>query len=414
MIKPAMIRSPFPKRHLKAGECVFSQGDQGDYAYIIDEGEIEISTIVHEQEIVLNVLKSGNMFGELALVDGRPRSASAYAKTDVLLTIVTLEQVRSRIQEADPILRLLLMVIMDYFRSETKRRSSLELKENERDDLAENNRFAQLKSEAIELIRLESELRNAIETNELKLFYQCIVDLKTFEIVGFEVLLRWQCTKRGDISPSLFIPLAESTSLIIPIGEWAIKKAIKAILEIKKQTNKDVFMSINIAQRQIESASFLPLLTKQVREAQIKFSQVKLEILERSLFAGETALLWLESCRSFGFPLVIDDFGTGYANLTYLRDFYFDTIKIDKCFINEIENNQKDRNISHALINLSQGLDLTVVAEGIETLSQAKILRNLGCNFGQGYLFSKPVPLEEAISLIQSSKIKNQFGFNLY
>lgn len=410
MLKKLIIRDSLPKRHLKAGECLFSEGENGDFAYIIDEGEIEIATVINDQYTVLNTLKFGSMFGELALVDGRPRSASAYAKTDVLLTLVTPEQVRSRIQDADPILRLLLMVVMRYFRSETQRLRPTELIDNYQDDLPENSQCHKKLTEAIELIKLESDLRNAIQKKELKLLYQPIINLKNFEISGFEILLRWECPKRGNIPPSLFIPLAESTSLIIPIGEWLAKEGIKAILIIKEQTNKDIFMSINVAQRQIESKDFLPLLTKEATKAKIQFNQIKLEILERSLFAGETALFWAKSCRNLGFPLVIDDFGTGYANLAYFKTFQFDTVKIDKCFVDDIENNKKDRNICSALIDLSQGLNMTVVAEGIENLFQAKILQSLGCDFGQGYFFSKPVSLEQAIALIQSSAISNQYS----
>lgn len=400
MEQSKIINSSLPKRHLRAGECIFLEGDKGDYAYIIDEGEIEISTFIDNKYTVLNLLKSGCMFGELALVDGRPRSASAYAKTDILLTVVTPEQVKSRIQKSDPILRLLFIVIMNYFRSETERLRDLQ-KENSYDiDLELYDLNLTKIHEAIELIRLESDLRNAIEEKQLNLYYQPIVHLHNFKVAGFEILLRWQCPKRGNVSPNIFIPLAESTSLIVPIGEWIIKEGMKAITEIKEKTNQNVFMSINIAQRQIESTNLLPLLIAELDKAKINPNQVKLEILERSLFAGDTALFWIKKCRDAGFPVVIDDFGTGYANLTYLKDFQFDTLKIDKSFIDDIESNQKERNICKSLISLSHGLEMTVVAEGIETIEQAKILQDLGCNFGQGYLFSKPVPLEDAIALV--------------
>jgi EAL domain-containing protein (putative c-di-GMP-specific phosphodiesterase class I) len=403
-----IISSTLPRINLKAGQCLFSEGEKGDYAYIIDQGEIEIITIKNNQQIVLNVLESGSMFGELALLDGSPRSASAYAKTDVLLTIVTPEQVRGRIQEANPILRLLLMLVMRYFRSETKRSRPLQIEEKFPPDFPDSFPFQQKKFEAIELIRLESDLRSAIKKKELGLSYQPIIDLKTGDILGFEILLRWHCAKRGNVSPLLFIPLAESTSLILAIGEWVIKEGIKAILEIKAQTNQDLFISLNIAQRQIESTSFLTFLTQEVNKAQINSQQIKLEILERTLFSGEKSLIWVKYCRSLGYSLIIDDFGTGYANLAYLKKFNFDTVKIDKSFIDDIETSEKDRIICNALINLSQRLNMTVVAEGVETSSQAENLRKLGCNFAQGYFFSKPVSLAEAISLIKSSIIKTK------
>lgn len=395
----------FPNQRLQTGEYIFKEGDKGEFAYIIEEGEVEISTTsADNQKIILNILKTGNMFGELALVDGSPRSACAYAKTDVVLTIVTSEQVKNRIEDADPILKLLLMVVMKHFRSETGRlRSGKE--ESDQLTLEKTKKDYEEKIvQAIDLIRLESELRNAFKQNQLVPFYQPIIDLKTNLIVGFEVLLRWFSPTRGNISPAIFIPLAESTSLIIPIGEWLLEEGLKAILEIKNKTNYDVFLSINIAEKQISDSDFLPIFKKKIKASSVQPQQIKLEILERSLFEGDIALSLVDACRNFGLPLVIDDFGTGYANLSYLKHFQFDTMKIDQCFVKDLENNDKDQIICRTLISLSQGLNMTTVAEGIENQLQLDILRTLGCNYGQGYFFSPALPLEKAIDLIQAQK----------
>lgn len=408
MLEKYDFAQKFPNQRLQAGECIFQEGDQGEFAYIIEEGEVEISTTsADNQRIILNILKTGNMFGELALVDGSPRSACAYAKTDVVLTIVTSEQVKSRIEDADPILKLLLMVVMKYFRSETGRLRSgkeecdqLTLEKTKKD-------YEEKIVQAIDLIRLESELRNGFKQNQLVPFYQPIIDLKTDLIVGFEVLLRWFSPTRGNISPVIFIPLAESTSLIIPIGEWLLEEGLKAILEIKNRTNYDVFLSINIAEKQISDSDFLPIFKKKINASSVKPQQIKLEILERSLFEGDIALSLVDACRNFGLPLVIDDFGTGYANLSYLKHFQFDTMKIDQCFVKDLENSDKDQIICRTLISLSQGLNMTTVAEGIENQLQLDILRTLGCNYGQGYFFSPALPLEKAINLIQTQKTNN-------
>lgn len=408
MNKESDIDNQFLNRTLTAGECIFTEGDKGDFAYIIEEGEVEISTITPENErIILNILKSGDMFGELALVDGSARSASAYAKTNVVLTVVTGEQVKSRIESADPILKLLLMVVMNYFRAETGRlRSSSAVSRSKSEpDFASLDKtkkeYQEKIFQAIELIRLESDLRNGFKQEELVPFYQPIVDLKTNSIVGFEVLLRWFSPTRGNVSPSIFIPLAEATSLIIPMGEWLLDKALKAIDRVKKETELDIFLSINVAEKQIQSQEFLNIMKQKIDLSSVKPQQIKLEILERSLFEGEKALSLVQDCRDFGLPLVIDDFGTGYANLAYLKNFQFDTLKIDQCFVKDLENNVKDQIICKTLIDLAHGLAMTAVAEGIEKEEQLKILSSLGCNYGQGYLFSPPVPLDRAIELMR-------------
>lgn len=385
----------------QAGECIFREGEKGDIAYIIEEGVVEIVTESDKRVTVLNILTTGDIFGELALVDGSTRSASAYAKTDVVLTVVTSEQVRSRIDDADPILKLLLMVVMKYFRSETGRLRTNKLSNNVI-DIEQTKQEYQVKiRQAIDLIRLESDLRNGFKEGELVTFFQPIIDLKTNKIAGFEVLLRWFCRKRGHISPDTFIPLAESTSLIIPIGEWILAQALEAIDVIKQKTGKEIFLSVNVAEKQIADSNFLKVLKEKITNSNAKPSQIKLEILERSLFEGENAIYLVEFCRDLGLPLVIDDFGTGYANLAHLKNFQFDTVKIDKYFVQNIDNNQKDQTICRALIDLSHGLNMTTVAEGIESQQQLDILRDLGCDFGQGYFFSPPVTLEEAIALIR-------------
>lgn len=408
MLEKYDFAQKFPNQRLEAGECIFLEGEKGNFAYIIDEGEVEISTTsADNKKIILNILKTGDMFGELALVDGSNRSASAYAKTNVVLTIVTSEQVKNRIEDADPILKLLLMVVMKYFRSETGR---LRLgKEDDQLTLEKTKKDYQEKIfQAIELIRLESELRNGFKQNQLVPFYQPIIDLQTNLIVGFEVLLRWFSPTRGNISPAIFIPLAESTSLIIPIGEWLLEESLKAISTIKNKTGSDIFLSINIAEKQIYDPDFLTIFKNKITASSVKPQQIKLEILERSLFEGDIALSLVNDCRNFGLPLVIDDFGTGYANLSYLKHFQFDTMKIDQCFVKDLENSDKDEIICRTLIDLSQGLNMTTVAEGIENELQLNILRSLGCNYGQGYFFSPAIPLEKAIDFIKKQKAHDQ------
>lgn len=396
------------RRRIPAGDIIFQEGDPGDYAYIIEEGEVAISTVIDGKPVTLNVLKQGIMFGELALVDGRTRSAAAIAKTDVALTIVTKEQVNMRVESSDPILQMLLFVVMRYFRSELSWR--MDGKPLDHGDTNKgltqpaidlNRRIDQ----AVDLIRMESELRVAIAEKQFCLHYQPIVNLQTEEIAGFEALIRWQNPQRGFIRPDIFIALAESTSLILPIGEWVIEESGKALKKFEAVYDKPLFMSINIASRQIEEPSFTIQLLEKVQELKIATHQIKLEILERSLFDSKVAQQWIQDVRKLGFLVALDDFGTGYSSLQYLNDYHLDNIKIDKSFVDGLTNganNKKSASLCAAMINLAKALDMSVIAEGIETEEQAKKLRQLGCILGQGYYFSRPKDFDAAIALLKS------------
>ncbi|MBC6473682.1 MAG: EAL domain-containing protein [Hormoscilla sp. GM102CHS1] len=351
------------------------------------EGAIEIWTEIDGQRLVLNVLSARSMFGELALVDGRTRSASATAKGDVILTLITQEQVNQRIQSADPILRMLLLVAIRYFRSETEKLRHY----TEEQITSYSDPRADLEgriSEAVEMIRMESELRTAIDEEQFTLLYQPVIHLERGQIVGFEALIRWQSPTRGLVRPDLFIPLAESTSLIVPIGQWVIAEGVRALQEIESVTGKQMFVNLNIANRQIEDPDFFEFLLEEIR--QVQPSQIKLEILERSLFDSDAAIAWVRRCRSLGFPLVLDDFGTGYSSLQYLNKYRFDTIKIDKSFVWGLDDKANSRSICQAIVDLSHALGMTVVAEGVEKSSHVNALREIGCSFGQATFLLNP------------------------
>lgn len=397
----------FLKRELKAGELLFAEGDPGDFAYIIEKGEIEIWTNHNGKHLVLNVLGPGSLFGELALIDGRSRSASATVKSDARLTLLSQEQVDRRIQAADPILRMLLLVVIRYFRSETIKWRPTKIQQLELPYLDDYR--ADLSGrieEAVERIRMENDLRTAIEEKQFLLHYQPIIHFETRRIVGFEALIRWQSPTRGYLRPDQFVPLAESTSLIVPIGEWVIEEGAKALQKMERETGKQIFLSLNIASRQIEELDFVDSLIEHTKRIGVEPCQIKLEILERCLFDSQTAIDWVERCRSIGFPLVLDDFGTGYSSLEYLNKYNFDTLKIDKSFVWNLNGKAQGRSICRAIVDLSKALGMTVVAEGVETPEQVEALQDMGCAFGQGYLFAKPVSLEEAIALLANPQLR--------
>lgn len=389
----------FIRKVFSAGQQIFAEGETQDFAYIIEEGEVEIWTIIENEKRVLNLLEAGTLFGELALVDRQPRSASATAKTETLLTVVTQRQVDERISDADPILRMLIYVVMRHFRSEVERSRARYSPNYTADRYTKAAAVADAKiTEAINMIKMESELQLAMDKEQFRLVYQPIYNLLSGEITGVEALIRWKSPTRGEIRPDQFIPLAEATSLILPIGNWVISSGLKDFLKFRDSAKKELSMSFNLARRQLESEAFLPFLTEEVFSNGISPDYIKLEMLERNLFQSDHVLTWIKDCSSRGFSILLDDFGTGYSSLQYLQEYQPAALKIDRSFVSGLGVRQESDRICQAIIQLAFALSIDVIAEGVETAEQAKILKEMGCKFAQGFLFAKPMPAGELLT----------------
>lgn len=257
---------------------------------------------------------------------------------------------------------------------------------------------------AVALLQLETDLRRALERQELRLHYQPIVCLRTQQIVGFEALLRWQHPKRGMVSPADFIPIAEETGLIIPIGHWILHEACQQMQQWRQQfPAHPLTMSVNLSGKQ-----FTPRLISDVRqilaETGLEAAALKLEITESVLMENaEAAIVTLSQLREFGIHLAMDDFGTGYSSLSYLHRFPIDTLKIDRSFISKIDIDGEQLAIVRTIITLAWNLGMEVVAEGVETPKQLAQLKALHCDHAQGYFFYKPVDAASAAQLINET-----------
>jgi diguanylate cyclase (GGDEF)-like protein/PAS domain S-box-containing protein len=255
---------------------------------------------------------------------------------------------------------------------------------------------------AVELLQIETDLRRALERQELLLHYQPIVSLRTQQIVGFETLLRWKHPKRGMISPTEFIPIAEDTGLIIPIGHWVVQEACKQMQKWRKQfPNHQLTITVNISGKQ-----FTPQLTDEINQTLIETGLsarfLKLEITESILMENaELAINTLSQLQKLGIHLAIDDFGTGYSSLSCLHRFPIDTLKIDRSFVSKIDSDGEQLAIVRTIITLAWNLGMDVVAEGVETSKQLAQIRALHCDYAQGYFFCKPVEAETATQLIE-------------
>jgi len=258
---------------------------------------------------------------------------------------------------------------------------------------------------ALQILQLETDLRRAINQREFIVYYQPIISLSTGRIVGFEALVRWQHPQKGMISPALFIPIAEETGLINPIGKFVLQSACQQIhlWEQEKLTDSPLNMSVNISARQFAQTDLIAQIDEILTETQLNPQNLKLEITESAIMNNApTAKIILQQLRQRQIQLSIDDFGTGYSSLSYLHNFPVDTLKIDRSFVSSLDGMPENLGLVPAIMKIAETMKMNVVAEGIENSQQLAQLRALGCDFGQGYLFSKPLPGETVIDLIKS------------
>jgi diguanylate cyclase (GGDEF)-like protein len=260
-----------------------------------------------------------------------------------------------------------------------------------------------MRTRAVSLLELETDLRYAIERNEFELHYQPIVDLKSLRLSGFEALVRWRHPTLGLISPERFIPVSESTGLIVPMTLMILETACGQTVAWQKKFGESGphFVSVNISGVHFGDPSLIEHIKEVLRKTSIEPSCVKLEITETAIMeGGENAVEMLQQIKALGVQLSIDDFGTGYSSLGYLQKFPIDTLKIDRVFVRSMEEGRQNGEIVRAVLALADSLNLEAIAEGIESINQFHQLRILSCRYGQGYLFSAPVPVPDAEVLL--------------
>ncbi|MCG2586588.1 EAL domain-containing protein [Massilia sp. TS11] len=255
---------------------------------------------------------------------------------------------------------------------------------------------------AAQHFELESSLRGALQRQEFTLYFQPIIDIRTRQLHAMEVLLRWQCPQRGLVTPDQFIPMLEDNGQIVAIGEWVIATACRQILAWQQAGLAVVPLSINLSARQFMHRGLIDSIRRALDETGIAPDMIEFEITETAVMQhGEQTLEILGQINGMGIPLSIDDFGTGYSSLAYLKRFPVHKVKIDRAFIKDLEHSAEDRAIVRAIIALADSMQLSVVAEGVETEAQFALLRGKGCQFAQGYLFAQPQPATQAAALLE-------------
>lgn len=410
--KPAIDATAlFAKRQFfKAGSVIFNEGDIRDNAYIIEMGHVLIARDWGGDNAKhITDLGASDIFGEMALIEPGIRAASAIAREDTTVFVLSRDVLEDRLAGLDPIVTLLISLLIERYRFTRiekdqgneifGRKPSVVGKQFHRPALSE---FANRKKDALKELGLEQEIRRALEKNHFKPYLQPIVSLADSRIIGFETLIRWHHPERGLIMPDEFIPVAERTNVIQLIDRKMLEMACEILPVMHKAVSASgnkPFISVNLSGINFDDAAIVSRIGNIISDAGVSPEHIKLEITE-SAFIGnaDAAAVILSGLKELGVTIALDDFGVGYSSLGYLHRFAIDGIKIDRSFTQRIRDDKRGLDIVQAIIGLAKTFDLGVIAEGIETIDDAKALSNIGCLEGQGYLYGKPLSVDEALS----------------
>ena len=264
----------------------------------------------------------------------------------------------------------------------------------------------EIKTQSIERLTLESALRRALDRDQFALHYQPKVDMATGQITGVEALLRWTHPDLGVLPPAQFIPLAEETGLIVPIGRWVLGEACAQNMAWQRRGLRPVSMAVNLSPRQFLDEDLLQDIDEALAASGMSPVLLQLEVTESMVMRNVSrAVKVLDAIQTRGIRLAIDDFGTGYSSMSLMKQFPIDTIKIDRSFVRDLPDDSEDKAITQAIISMGKALGMTIVAEGVETAEQEAFLRDHACDEMQGFLFSKPVPSQQLAELLRSAPL---------
>ncbi|MDJ0612206.1 MAG: EAL domain-containing protein [Rhizobiaceae bacterium] len=395
--------SDFQTVHFKAGETIFNEGEQGDCAYVVISGNVLVQKNSDENKIVLAELGQNQMIGEMALISPGHRTASVVAQTDSTLLLIEQNQFTHRRSKLDPILKMVYEVIMGRFRN------TLHSVETLKPGAQASNIITKEMAAALDALRLETDIKRGIAENEFCFHYQPIINLRSGRISGAEALIRWQHPTHGLLMPGSFIPNAEMANLIGELTCFAVSKACEVVTEFDQASQSNpgnvdpMFITVNLSGRDFETGILCDHLLHSIDRYSVDPSRLKLEITETSLMGDmERTCSYMAKLKEGGLKFAIDDFGTGYSSMSYLTSMPLSTLKIDRSFVTNLEQSQQSQKVISAILRLADELGLSTVAEGIESKAEAAFLRKSECTYGQGYYFSKPLPLPDFLQLAEN------------
>ena len=373
------------RRELFPGEVLFRQDDPAGCAWLVESGEVELHAESGGSAKLQGVFGAGELIGELAQLDGAPYRATAVARNDAVLLAIDADQFAERIDASDPIVRAMVDSLRTRVRALQEalpRGTPLPLEDQPCDDPEDRA--------GIEKIRFETQLREALDTGTLEVHYQPIHDLEAGRIGGYEALVRWKHEELGQVSPAEFIRLAEETSLIVPLGEYVLDRAIEVLRGLHALHGDAVpSVAVNLSARQLVQPGMARQVVARATRAGLPRGALKLEVTEsRMLDYGPVAAV-MQHCRAQGVPFALDDFGTGYSNLTHLHELEFEYVKVDQAFCRNMLGSPRAMAIVEAIVAMAHGIGAQVIMEGVETRDQLAELRRMGVRHAQGWLIGK-------------------------
>jgi diguanylate cyclase len=392
------------REQFDANCIVFRSGDHGDAAYVIESGCVEVLVETEDHQQRMAILSKDAMFGEIALLDGKPRMATVRTLVPTVLMRIDRAHIQELLHRADPVIQYLMKLLLERFRSTyplpKKPHNEQAAPEDQLSPPPTAAPDTDYHATAIRTLLLVHDLAKAIDTNQLVLLYQPIMLMEDRSLAGFEALVRWRHPTLGMISPVEFIPLAEKTGLIKRVGQWVLRQAAKDWQELRTFCDVDdkhkPFISINLSSPELFEPNIVESIQTIMAQYKVPMDELHIELTESILISNVARVSSaLKRLRSQGVGIALDDFGTGYAGLDYLQNLPFSCIKIDRSFVQLMEGSGRSMQIVRSALELSRLLGMTSVAEGIEDEDTAKALTQLGCTYAQGFHFGKPMALSK-------------------
>jgi EAL domain-containing protein (putative c-di-GMP-specific phosphodiesterase class I) len=392
------------RRELFAGEVLYRQGDPSDCAWLVEQGAIELTSMQGRRTVGHGVLGPGELIGELGMLDGAPRSATATARGATVLLSIEHDQFLDRLDSGDPIVRTLVDSLLRRTRAiiaSLPTDIALPAEDSACDDPEDRI--------GIDKIRLEAQLRDAIDTGTLEVRYQPIYDIPAGRVASYEALVRWELPERGPVSPAEFIKLAEETSLIVPVGEYVLDRVIEVLTGLRDGgTDPLPSIAVNLSAKQLVEPGMARQIVARAQRAALPPGTLKLEVTESRMLDYAPVAAVMQHCREHGVPFALDDFGTGYSNLTHLYKLEFEFVKVDQAFARHMFESPRAMAIVEAIVAMAHGIGADVICEGVETREQLERLRELGVRYAQGYLVGQAQP---AMAVLSGEAARNGEAF---